>query len=380
RYSPVETNMLAVAMTEGTGINMHPWFAQWIEKPGHPVIDWSWSWDDAKKEVAIHVKQTQDTSIGTPIYDIPAQVAFITSDGAIERRAIHLNAADQEFRLPANAKPGTVVLDPDHDFLREIKTNPWADGELPLVARYDPNCVDRQFAFTKMLTGTPSDAVVRQAVATLESDNGIEPAILNVTALVDLKRPDLRTFWQSQLKHENFQRRAAAVDALGHLPVDASENERLRGLINDKEPYRVVAAAIKALGFLDYAASAKLIEAQARTSDNSRIRGSALTVLAENNSPVAADLIFESLGEMQPDDVQQAGISALAKLKGDDPRILPALRGALNSGNFDLIFPAISAARARKEKALIPDLEALKKRNRFLSEDIDAAIADINKP
>jgi aminopeptidase N len=378
-HGPVETNMLCNSMTDATGVNLHPWFDQWIEKPGHPVIDWSWSYDDAKHMVDVHVKQTQDTTQGTPIYDIPAQVGLVSADGTIARAPIHLNAADQTFEIPSSAKPGTVAFDPDHDFLRQIVSNPWAAEELPLIAQYAPNCIDRQYAFNKMLDTSPSDTIVQDAVTLLQKDKGFEPAIINVNALVNLKKPELRSFWESELTHDNFQRRAAAVTALGQLPADPAETAKIRGLVNDTAPYAVIAAAIKILGTTDYAASQGVIENQAKTSTNAVVKGAALNALLDNKAPDAVDIMFVALGETQPDEVQQAGMATLANFKGDDPRIVPAVRTGLNSGNFNMIFQAMGIARTRKIKEVIPDLEVLKKQFGFFASQIDAAIADINK-
>jgi len=378
-HGPVETSMLCNSMTDATGINLHPWFDQWIEKPGHPIIDWSWSYDDAKKAVLLHVKQTQDTSHGTPIYDIPAQAATISSDGTVTRSPIHLNAADQSFELPASTKPATVVFDPDHDFLREIKTYPWSADELPVIAQFDPNAVERQWAFNKMLEGTPSDAVVQAAERSLQNDQDTFPAIVDASVLGKLKRTDLRSFWESELKHKNFVRRSAAVAALAALPSDAAENARLRALINDKDPYAVVAEAIRSLGASDYDATVPLIKEQAKTSTNTQVRSAALNALLSHNDADGVTLMFDSLGEMQPDEVQQAGMNALQSFKGDDPRVVPALHNALTSGNFNMIIPAITIARTRKVKEVIPDLQALKAQFGFFGQQIDEAIAEINK-
>ncbi len=378
-HGPVETNMLCNSMTDATGINLHPWFDQWIEKPGHPVIDWSWSYDDAKKTVLLHVKQTQDTSKGTPIYDIPAQAALI-SGGVVTRMPIHLNAADQTFELPASAKPASVVFDPDHDFLREIKTYPWAPDELPVIAEFNPNCVERQYAFTKMLDGTPNDAVVQTAVRILQNDKGYEPAIVDVKALANLKQENLRSFWESEISHQNYGRASQAIDALALLSSNAAENDRLRSLINDKSGYAVVAAAIRALSKLDFNSSKTLIENAARTSTNTQIRRQALNELLVHNDPVGVDAMFDSLGEMQPDDIQVAGMNALQNYKGgNDPRIVTALHNALTSGNFNMIFPAMAIASTRKVKEVIPDLQALKAQFSFFGQQIDTAIAAINK-
>jgi len=378
---PVETNMLCNAMTDATGINLHPWFDQWIEKPGHPVIDYSWSYDDAKKAVLLHVKQTQDTTQGTPIYDIPASAAVVTASGNVDRAPIHLNSADQTFEIPSSTKPATVLFDPDHDFLREIKTYPWTADELPYVSQFAPNCIEKQWAFNKMLEGTPSDAAVHAAVKTLQTDETLEPAILNVRALVALKRPELRSFWESELNHKNFVRRSSAVHALADLPNESGEYQRLIALINDKDPYDVVAEAIRSMSKVDYANAASAIKHQAQTSKNAQVRGAAVAAMIENNDPDGAAAMFDALGEMQPDDIQQAGMTALRSFKGEgnDPRIVTALRNALASGNFNMMFPAIDIAKTRKIKELIPDLQAMKAKYSFAAETVDSAIAEINK-
>lgn len=376
--SPVETNMLRDAMTEATGVNLVPWFNQWIRKPGHPVIDWSWSWDAAKKVAVVHVKQMQDTSAGTPIYDIPAKVALLTSDGQVDRRPIRLNAQDQEFRFPAKARPSSVVFDPDHAFLREIVANPWTGAELPTIAAYDPNCIDRQWAFSRMLASDPSEAAIQTAVRILKRDTGFEPAILDVSALAKWKRADLRAFWESELAHENFGRRTAAVNALAELPSSPAEIQRLRGLVNDKEAYAVVAASMIALAKFDYPGNADLIANQAKTSQNALVRGTALKLMVRTNAPGATDLMFQLLQNDQPDAAQEAGITALTEFKGPDPRVVPILRTRLKTADFNSMFGIVEIARKGKLKELAPDLEDLKKRFPFLGQTLDQVIKEIN--
>jgi len=49
-YKPVDSYDLIQAFQEGIGVNVEPFFAQWIFKPGMPVLDFSWTYDDAKKK------------------------------------------------------------------------------------------------------------------------------------------------------------------------------------------------------------------------------------------------------------------------------------------------------------------------------------------
>lgn len=376
--SPVETEMLQNAMTDATGINLHPWFDQWIHKPGHPVIDWSWTWDATTHEVVVHVRQTQDTTAGTPIYDIPAKVGLL-ANGQVSRGPIHLNAADQQFRISAATKPDTVLFDPDFEFLREIPKAPWTDAELPFVAAYAPNAVDRQFAFTKMLAGKPSDDVVRRAREILAADKGGEPAILDVSALAALKREDLRPLWLAELTHANFGRRGAAARALGNLPADEATNDRLRSLVNDHESYAAVSGAIAALAQLDYAHSSTLIERIAEAEGPATVRAPALGLLIQHGSSRAIDLAFAALDPKQSDDAHAAALAALATFKGDDPRLVPALRELLSANDSSLLWAIARLATSRHERSLIPDFEALKARSPGAAGQIDFIIAQINR-
>ena len=375
-HSPVETEDLQAAMTDATGINLHPWFDQWIHKPGHPVIEWSWSYDDAAREAVVRVRQTQDASAGTPVYEIPAKVGLIVGDRVV-RRPIHLSKADESFRIASVAKPDAVLFDPDFEFLREIPTEPWSDAELPSVAALAPNAVDRQFAFGKMLAGSPPPALVARAVAILRADLGGEPAFLDVSALAALKRPELRPFWLSELDHPNAGRRAAAAQALGDLPADPATTERLRSLVDDTQPYAAVSGALASLAKLDYAGSAALIERIAKAEGPAAVRGPALATLVEHDAPGALDLAFALFDDARSDDAHAAALTSLALYKGDDPRVLPTLRSILRSSDTSLSFYATQVARTRHETALIPDLIALKARVPQASSFIDAAIKEI---
>jgi aminopeptidase N len=251
-HTPVESAQLRRAFIEATGINVEPFWAQWIEKPGHPVLDYTWSY--ANGAVSMNVKQTQDTSDGTPIYDIPAKVDFIYPDGKHVVAPIHLSKADETFAIPA-AQPAAVVLDPTHDFLRQIPDPHWTATELPFILRFGMNAPDRSLAMQKLLDAG-GDANVQLVAEVVAQDMGREPAFRNVNALMNLAKPELRSFWMRQLSSPNFDRQAVAVQALGKLPADAATTAMLRSLVNDKAPIRVVVNSINALAAWDKAGNA----------------------------------------------------------------------------------------------------------------------------
>jgi aminopeptidase N len=247
RHQPVDSHDLCCALTEATGINLEPFFDQWVYRPGHPVLDYRWQWDELKKQVVLTVRQTQDAKDGTPIYDLSATIGLIDGSGMTRHQA-RINQADQEVRISAAVKPKAVLLDPDHDFLRELPTLHWTTEELPWILKFAPNAVDRAEAMDRLLSGTPSDAMVHATAEAVRADKGQFPVFRDIRRLGQLKREDLRLLFREQMTHPDYDRRAQAIYALGQLPKAEMDIQTLRGLVNNEEPYAVVRAAVSTLG------------------------------------------------------------------------------------------------------------------------------------
>ncbi|HEY3131917.1 MAG TPA: M1 family aminopeptidase [Acidobacteriota bacterium] len=335
RNTPVDSHDLCEAMTEATGINLEPFFNQWIFKPGHPVLDYTWTWDEAKKQVVLTVKQTQDTKDGTPVYDLDATVGLISGEHATREKA-RINKVEQQIRIGAASKPDVVLLDPDHDFLRQIPALHWTPEELPQLLKYAPNAVDRQEALKRMLDGTPSDAAVQAVVEALRADTQQFPVFRSIERLGELKRPDLRPLFREQMAHPAFGRRAQAIRALAQLPKDESDIRMLRGLINDQEPYAAVRASLQTLRDWDAAGNRDIFDrvAQAKPSGDPLIRLIAFDAL------VKADTA-EGKSNVDPDpQMTQMLKDALADIANgvkDSSRMTPEFRDlAISRGSVDV--------------------------------------------
>jgi aminopeptidase N len=252
-HTPVESWQLCKALTDSSGINCEPFFKQWIYSPGHPVLDSSWKWNADTKTLTLTVNQLQDTSDGTPVYDIPAKVGFIVN-GKILRMPFAIKEKKNEITYAMDSKPDAVLFDPDHDFLREIPKLNWSAAELPLIFKYAPNSIDRATAMKLLLAGSPSQETVNLIVGGIRADTGISPVFHNLRALTNLDKSiliPLRPFFESLLTHANFDRRAEAVNALGSLPADPGTTAKLRALITPTDPIPVVRNAIRALAGWD---------------------------------------------------------------------------------------------------------------------------------
>lgn len=259
KHTPVESAQLRRAMTEATGINVEPFWAQWIDKPGHPVLDYTWEWkpDGAEMgpgKILLTVKQKQDTSDGTPIYDIRTKIGFATeglAPAGFRFAPVHLTKAEETFEIPVPARALCVVLDPEHDFLREIPELHWRPEELRIIMIDSPNPSDRMEAMRRLMQ-SPSDETIAFIVDQLKKDNDPEqPVFRQVFQLANLEREGLRGFWLSQMDHPNIDRRIQAANALARLPANAATTAKFRAAINDREAIQVVVSAINALASWD---------------------------------------------------------------------------------------------------------------------------------
>lgn len=369
----VETNDLCEDMTDASGVNLHPWFDQWIYKPGHPVIEWNWAYNEAAKEVTVRVKQVQDTSDGTPIFDVPTHIGVVTSAG-LKREVFHLNAADQSITFKVSASPKAVLFDPDHEFVREIPTMPWASQEFASVFQFAPNPVDRAYALDHLLDGNPAAETLQMIAQELRKDNLPYPALPDTSKLASLHRPELRSFWIEESKHANYQRRANAATGLAGVANATSDRELLHRLMQDDQPYAVVGAALKGLAKIDFESSKPLAEKWAKTSPGADLRAAALEVLAEAKSNGWIDAILDSASDKNITLIRCRGVEALVRIPRDDARLPDALRSALSSSEEPVVGSALRAATMLRIKAIIPDLEQLKKVRPGMAGEIEAAI------
>jgi hypothetical protein len=90
-----------------------PFLAQWLDRPGAPVLraEW-WSAPDGKG-IEIQVEQLQDG----PAFVLPLDVSVSMKDGETARHTLSLKEKSARFTLTTSARPLELRLDPDHAVL-----------------------------------------------------------------------------------------------------------------------------------------------------------------------------------------------------------------------------------------------------------------------
>jgi aminopeptidase N len=358
-YKPVDTHDLIRAIAEVTGRNTQPFFDQWVYKPGHPVIEYTWTYDEAAKKVKLDVSQLQETKDGTPVYALDAQVALITGKYATRATAT-VDNDKQQLIIPAAQKPDAVLLDPDRDLLMERRIKKWQPGEREAVMWVAPCWLDRRDAAASLLLDDPKDDLIKQVADAVAQDPSAEFVAAVLTRLGNLKREFLRPEFAKLLQSKDDRVRAAAVTALGKLPKDDATSRAVRLFVNEKEMFGVVTAALAALAQWDADANIDLLRYALQMGSRGEVlRQAALDAIVRSRSDVAIGDVLDSLKVEQPREVRKKAAILLRRNYLDSVRPAPVLISLLKDEDIQIVREVVSAIVDRKDKAAVPALRAL---------------------
>jgi aminopeptidase N len=117
-YSNVTTDDFFETVRQVTGKDYSWFFDQWLLRPGHPVLDVSYVWDERREILALTVRQTQDTSAGVPVFRLPIRVGMTTSAGK-QVESVWLTEQSQTFEFKVAEQPLMVRFDEGDVLLKE---------------------------------------------------------------------------------------------------------------------------------------------------------------------------------------------------------------------------------------------------------------------
>lgn len=357
KHTPVVSDQLCAAMSEVAKQDLKPFWNQWIYKPGHPVLEYTWSTDGNK--LAVEVKQTQNTSKGAPYYDIETWVGVV-QNGSYKKYPIHLKGevTKADIQLSSMDTPETVILDPGHDFLREMK-HEFNETELMAVFKFAPHVNDR-FAAWGRLAQSLNDEKVAIAMGIFKKDTGQIP-LFSTQALMGMQTPEVRAFFVNELNHKSYDRRATAIRALSEYGFTSSEKVKVKSFITNKEFTPVVLAA---LSTLDKAGEKGLLELASNiTSQRFGVESWVMDKLIAAKSPKARARAEAWASSSMPETLT-FGFNQLSKLPYS-AKTGQLIKRALGSNNPNILRAAFNCAKASKDKALIPSIEAATKREKF---------------
>lgn len=111
----VETSDLRRALEKVSGLNLEPFFDQWIHTAGHPVVKFSWSFSPKSKQIRVTLRQTQSNRV----YRFATQLR-IFADKKQRVVSIDVSKKRQTFVFSAKKRPKLVELDAQGDMLMHL--------------------------------------------------------------------------------------------------------------------------------------------------------------------------------------------------------------------------------------------------------------------
>ncbi|MGH2504121.1 MAG: M1 family metallopeptidase, partial [Ktedonobacterales bacterium] len=111
------------AHEEASGRSLAQFFEQWVYKAGHPEFKVSYNWDDEHKLAKVSVRQAQEVTEQTPLFNTPVDLAFFVPRRENEKPdatdafmtpqvfRVGMEQAEQIFYIPLARRPFGVRFD-----------------------------------------------------------------------------------------------------------------------------------------------------------------------------------------------------------------------------------------------------------------------------
>ena len=109
RHGNASTRDFRAVMEEVSGDDLRAFFDQWLRRPGQPIFDGTWRYDEAEDVLVVTLRQTQR---GAP-FQVPLDLGLTAADGSTTLRTVDVTEREHTFRLPLSAEPEAVTLDPE---------------------------------------------------------------------------------------------------------------------------------------------------------------------------------------------------------------------------------------------------------------------------
>jgi aminopeptidase N len=286
------------------------------------------------------------------------------STGHLERQVVTLEKADQEFRIPAESKPNAVLIDPDHDLLRELRDVNWTDDQIPTILRWSPNSADRRYALDRIKAGPglTEDQLTQLYADALRDEYNDTNASQLMNRLGSANKESLRPLFREQLKSKMQDRRPAALDALGKLPATPEDTATIHAIgMSDTEPYNLVDSALTALAHWSVDANLDVFKHQiAAHSLRDRLAIRSINLLSAAKTESSASVLISATAPTYPRRVRTEAISGLEDGPANSAPIHEVLVKIAQSDATPAVqVAAIRVLRNRKDKSAEDMLKGL---------------------
>ena len=243
-FQAVDTHDFMTAIKEVTGQNLDWFFEQYIFKPGHPVFDISYTWDENSQKLKMKVVQTQDTSQGIPVYTIPVIIGITTPEKKMSEK-VWIKQKEQVFEFSVNTKPLLVRFDEGNYILKEWTFDKNLDELLYQLKNDD--VIGRGWGASELAKFGDDSRATNGLIDRAQNDGFWAVRRSAVETLGMLKKRENIDLFKEKCRDQNSNVRVAALGILGNYE-DAELVSFFVKRFKEDNSYLAQAEALRAIG------------------------------------------------------------------------------------------------------------------------------------
>ncbi|HEY4817306.1 MAG TPA: M1 family aminopeptidase [Candidatus Acidoferrum sp.] len=382
RGKNVVTADLIKAIGEANHINVQQFFDEWIYGAGAPKFDLSYTYDDAKHQVALTVKQTQKVEGRIGVFHVPVDVEITTASGAKFHR-IAVSKETETFHLASDGAPLMVLFDKGGQILKSAEFHK-EKKEWLYQLKNASDLLDRAEAAQALAKLKNDDEAVAALGVALNTDKawGLRDIAADALGRVGNVAAGMQLLDSLDSNKQPYVRNHV-VAALGNIKDEPKIVAKLSNISREDTSYRARANALQSLGKLK-AASAfpELADAVKQDSPDNFLRNAALRSLGYLGDDRGVPLLREWSAPGKAIETREAAIASLGRLEKGNKEITAQIASYLTESHYPIRYAAIHALGSRGDASAIPALQSLLKRDDLsieMAPTVKQQIADLQK-
>jgi aminopeptidase N len=363
RGKNVVTADLTKAIEESTHTNVDQFFDQWVYGAGAPKFELSYGYDEAKKQIALTVNQTQKVEGRVGLFRVPVEVE-VTNGGGPKLYPIVVSKTVETFTFPSDTAPQMVLFDKGNQVLKSVEFKK-EKKELLYQLKNAAEVADRADAAVALEKMKKEDDAAAGLGEALRNDKAYGVKIVSAQALGEFGNAAAsKQLLDSLNTAKEPWVRAQIVQALGNFKDDPAASARLEAVAKEDSSYRARGAALQAIGKTKSPQAYETLTAMVSSdSPDGFLRNASLRGLGALGDDRAVPLLLKWTKPGKDLDSRAVALGSVARLQKDNKELTNEIASYLSESHSQVRFGAVFALGTRGDASAIPALEALLKRD-----------------
>ena len=275
----VETTDLKKTIEMTTGQNLDWFFKQWLYGPGFPSYDVSWTYNQRKKQLSIHVKQIQNLKT-TNLFKMPIRI--VVDSGDQKEHIIWVEDLDSVFKIQSEKRPKMVIFNSGQIVPSNLKMQK-SVADLKYQLKKASNSLDRIWAAKELSKKKGRKVVEYTLLESAKKDPfwAVRTEAYSALGKLKTKINSADIDWIKNEEKDNRVKRAF-IRVLKYQTNNLEVNKFLEGIIISDTSYYAISEAIRTLAIVDSSKARLHVDRLLNTeSHNDVIRKSALSYFGQ---------------------------------------------------------------------------------------------------